>query len=664
RRHTTSAVRAPVDDLDSNGKSVFTFQEQATIYHLITSLKLGLFKMSNQEVPKSLSDWLGVTGHDGFLVTENVTDAQFLTGRAFLSTHSLPDIQPNTKIVGICGIGDWNEENNPTMPGSAAPSQDGVFLSDFYMLHYLLKDVASDQVWLTCVSPESAVSKYGEYVHGDSRPNEIGSRRVVLDESLLDGLNDVQTVSPGDLLEGVLAAIKIACIEATAENRPVLILVFSQGMQPSHSIIMGGENAHSPKLLSKDSFKQAIGPRAPEAGLCLLVTESYGGGWAINPDLNVAPIASQGKYLETLAWPISGAILQRPCGVQYSSEIAETLLKLTVEGYETRENDGTDRGPFYAKVISLVEDAVQKIDSWKEVLATGNVHPMFSAHDEWEMEYSKRTGIPLHWFQERWLMLKTGGPRREASEGELRFSPDGRIYNVDQLSVALKREGRVYLDSYPGNDCRAKNVSLRNSINRVIGTRWRYTPSVRELGYLRDQVDYRLNQIFGTATLYKNFLGLDMPDSHETDADWVGSREGIRELLFQYYLFDEPCLQGHEYSEGEKYLNGCINKLNWDVSEATANLDTLTKFRVPNVIGSGIPTVPGASRIMETMNRLQLHRDRTIRDALGAFAQSTNCRLRSLSPNTSRWKPLQDNWAEEDAIAGIGKLSMEGESSL
>lgn len=75
---------------------------------------------------------------------EQITTATFLTGRAFLSTHSLPDIQLNTKIIGICGIGDWNEENNPMLPGSAAPSQDGPFLSDFYMLHHLLKDIASD----------------------------------------------------------------------------------------------------------------------------------------------------------------------------------------------------------------------------------------------------------------------------------------------------------------------------------------------------------------------------------------------------------------------------------------------------------------------------------------------------------------------------------------
>lgn len=217
---------------------------------------------------------------------------------------------------------------------------------------------------MTCVSLESAVAKYGEYVHGDSRPNEIGSRRVVLDESKLHELNEIQTVSPGDLLERVLTAINRACIEATAGGRPVLILVFSQGIQPSHSIIMGGESSDSPKFLSKDLFRQAIGPRAPEARLCLLVTESYGGGWAINPDLNVAPVSDfPGKCLESLAWPISGTILQRPCGKQFSDEIAETLLKFTVEGCEVRENYGTDRDPLYEKVISLVEDAVQKVDS-------------------------------------------------------------------------------------------------------------------------------------------------------------------------------------------------------------------------------------------------------------------------------------------------------------
>lgn len=148
-----------------------------------------------------------VTGHKDVPATENTTTALFLTGESFLSHCWLPNVKPNTKIFGICGITDWNEENDPKLPGAAAPNREGWHFADFYLFHHMLKEVASDQVWLTCVSPESAVEKYGRYIYGDYSPKKIETRRVVLEESKLCELNDVQTVSPESLLDTALATI-------------------------------------------------------------------------------------------------------------------------------------------------------------------------------------------------------------------------------------------------------------------------------------------------------------------------------------------------------------------------------------------------------------------------------------------------------------------------
>jgi hypothetical protein len=96
--------------------------------------------------------------------------------------------------------------------GLASPKQDGWFFSDFYLFHHLFKDVASDQIWLTCISPEYAVNKYGEYVHGNSAPNAIGSRRVVLDKDMLEDVRDVRTVAPSELSYSPIAlAIRSHC---------------------------------------------------------------------------------------------------------------------------------------------------------------------------------------------------------------------------------------------------------------------------------------------------------------------------------------------------------------------------------------------------------------------------------------------------------------------
>jgi hypothetical protein len=81
--------------------------------------------MSDWNVPESLLDWVEVTENDGVLSMDNITTAEFLTGKCFLSNCWIPDVKPNTKIVGICGITDWNKENDPKLPGRAAPNQEG-----------------------------------------------------------------------------------------------------------------------------------------------------------------------------------------------------------------------------------------------------------------------------------------------------------------------------------------------------------------------------------------------------------------------------------------------------------------------------------------------------------------------------------------------------------
>jgi hypothetical protein len=53
-------------------------------------------------------------------------------GEKKFSTRCPPDVQPNTRIIAVCGISD--------IQGMANPSLDGWFFSDFFLFHYLLQD--------------------------------------------------------------------------------------------------------------------------------------------------------------------------------------------------------------------------------------------------------------------------------------------------------------------------------------------------------------------------------------------------------------------------------------------------------------------------------------------------------------------------------------------
>ncbi|KFY19359.1 hypothetical protein V493_07995 [Pseudogymnoascus sp. VKM F-4281 (FW-2241)] len=545
--------------------------------------------MSNEEVPESLADYQNVIENDGVLTTENITPAEFLTGESFLSNSWLPDVKPNTKIVGICGISDWNEENDPNLPGNAAPNRLGWHFADFYLFHHLLKEVASDQVWLTCVSPKSAVEKYGRYVYGDFSPKKTEKRRVVLDKNMLGELNDVQTVSPEDLLENTLANISKTCVEATAEGRPVLILIFSGASQPGYSIEMGGENAEDPKYLTRESFRQAIGSQAPEAGLCLLATEYHTGAWAINPDMKVAPVASRGAYYESLAWPISGTINMRPCGPEFAYQVTDMLLRLNLEGFVARENDG-NRGVDYEeydeKLHSMVEDFLRKEESKDKSL--------FSGDDEWKTEYSERVGIHVSEFYQRWCLLKDATP------------------GYDELVAAVKNEVEVYRNKLPGSDNEITNRKLHTKLHDFM--RGTVSPSFLELELLRREIDYRLD-IIKTATEYKNLWDLSVENCEDTKVmaytDFSNYGWQLVTLVGSYELFDHRNFQDDKYVKGEWYLASIMISQGWDRAQAVEKLKKLVHYRaskapignsigpVEPVVCSSPPQAPGFSNDQE-----------------------------------------------------------------
>ena len=275
-----------------------------------------------------------------------------LTGTSFLSRTAIPDVQPNTRIIAVCGITDWQKPGKQI--GDASPKESGWFLSDFYYLHHMFQPMSSDQVWLTCLDPEDMVRKYGQYIHGD--PANPEDRRVVLDESKLPELHDVRVVQAKDLAERFLSTLKKACQEARESDRPVLIVVCAHGHNKINSAIKigGAGNPNNAPVITMDQFKIALGNRRFNSRVCLITTSCYGGGWAINPNLNITSMHAQPKWEESLAWPKSGTGNSRFCGSPFASAIGDTLLRLALEGMGPEEMEEFRQLPTYAGFITTV----------------------------------------------------------------------------------------------------------------------------------------------------------------------------------------------------------------------------------------------------------------------------------------------------------------------
>ncbi|KFY30099.1 hypothetical protein V494_08271 [Pseudogymnoascus sp. VKM F-4513 (FW-928)] len=179
-------------------------------------------------------------------------------------------------------------------------------------------------------------------------------------------------------------------------------------------------------------------------------------------------------------------------------------------------------------------------------------------------------------------LLKKAAPRLVPSRGEYRFGPDGRALSRDELIPKITSAAEIYLDSYPGIDSKAKNISLHTDLYDLIrGSR---IPNVIGLGYLHDQIYYRLNYIMGAATAYKEAWGLDLPNCEAMNVDkrlGTGSARWITmlKLVQSYPLFDAPHEQGHTYSKGEWYLACCIYHENWSKVQAEEKLKYLVRFK-------------------------------------------------------------------------------------
>jgi hypothetical protein len=210
--------------------------------------------------------------HGGIL--KSSTKVEFIS-------HTIPDIQRDTFILGVCGV---PEE-------ISSPLDDGWFIADFYAFNYLLHGLGVSQKWLACSAPRTLIEKHGEYMDG----------KVVLSYPLLNSnrLSEVTAVSPENILAEFLSSLKTICDTAREKKAPVLVFVFGHGQRFIHSVSIG-----SP-LLSMSAFDSAIGARVD---VTLVNTACFSGGWSVNPQLNVTSLVAAGPDQESESWAASKSI--------------------------------------------------------------------------------------------------------------------------------------------------------------------------------------------------------------------------------------------------------------------------------------------------------------------------------------------------------------------
>ncbi|KAL4778857.1 hypothetical protein BJX76DRAFT_121125 [Aspergillus varians] len=574
--------------------------------------------------------------------------------REFLS-FCPPDIQPKTRIIALCGANDWHD--------NASPQEDGWFFSDFYLFHHLLEDTdtlrSSNQLWLTCVDPKTLVSKYKEYAHG----SRSGDRRVVLDETLLDGIeasNNIRVIPPKDLLERFLATLSSETRIAAMENQPVLVFVFGHGEEGNFGVAIGGAgSAEKAPKLTRQKFNSAI---RTGVDLTLLITSCFSGGWALKPmgklplspakKLNISGMTAVNDQETSRAWACSQSC-GRAAGSIYATAVFNALINMSKMGScgssdaILGEDEELTVSPTYINLCSSVYEAYKEHDPFYHIHGIS-----FSAQDDkWHFEWRTRSGFPLLDYKKKWEELREVSsiqPLGESCDQTAALGFTGSIgrgyHNV------VKAKARAYMDSFPGPDNVGTNGSHWKLKQLLQGKK--YPEEV--LVHLNDTLDYRLSAMT-LASQYVSFLDLQFPGGLMFDTeDWRndlalkvvkdGDSKGAKLKLERYKevhgyiidtkLFDRPMAsQGFSYTKPWEYLAiALVESSSLSIDEIRDKIDGLVRLK--DGAQSFLATMPLAEAIMKNDNVVR-HRDRFFETA-----RKFRTRLRSLSPSKRTRKSL------------------------
>ncbi|KAL8902802.1 MAG: hypothetical protein Q9207_004375 [Kuettlingeria erythrocarpa] len=546
-----------------------------------------------------------------------------LLEKVFIS-HTVPDVQPDTRILAVCGITDCEDD--------ADPSNDGWFLSDFYAFNFLLRNEGAAQSWMTTENPSQLIEKYHEYLHG----SQLQTRKAVLD-------NDILTENPPHhlklfprdaLLANFLSAVKAECDVARELDQPVLVLLFGHGDQTSKGVYLGVDPS-GPKptypLLEMEAFREAMG-----VGVAVTVvsTACFSGGWAVNPRLNATTLAGAApglskvdpKYITGVSesWTASES-LSRSCGSIYATAIIKALTSEDVPFLEERataesskEADDraseNDRASTYGRFCeNLYRILFTQVDNWAAV------HDIrFSAQDdEWGMEWKRRTGLPLSHYAAKWETLRevlpdpsvtTSASRDptklavQTDESDVRRGAFGSrehsstesntLVPFPSLRSLVLHQAMMYMASFPGWDTLAPNVSLHNGITIL---RKGKPLSLSRLQRIHEIVDFRM-ELMKAADHYVDALGIPRPGGKRCSewdiAAWVTSEENrqlcrrgtseqpILEALQRSGLFPGPSVQkGHAFTKPMSYLSSALHLADVDAATLEAVIETLVAIK-------------------------------------------------------------------------------------
>ncbi|KAJ5276091.1 hypothetical protein N7524_002244 [Penicillium chrysogenum] len=425
---------------------------------------------------------------DFFTMGRRSGTRQDLAGREFL-THCPPDLPPRHRILALLGTTDKDD--------LASPSEDGWFVSDFYLFHYLLSPKFPRRACFLVLFIILTRQPSSENTMNTFMVTQKGDRRAVLD---------------GERLPNILGAGNSKQPKRPAVKSIWSCFFFGHGT-PAHGIEVGDSILH---------MKDLRHLLQPMSSTTIFTTLCYSGGWLVCPDinqeqLNTTSITASGKDNESSSWTVSGSA-GRASGSLAASAVLRCLIDAEDETQERTEH------PTYLELSKSVYNCV------KDMVTLGNSQQIyFSAeNDEWETSYQPRLGLPLASYKDKWLSLRqvppSPSPPSSTSSPELAKTGGRRLKRLKYLA-------EEYFAAKPGPNEASPNIGLHNCLRSVLNGA---TYPKEKVDSLTETTTYRLGAMY-EADYLREQIGLKFPSifSMETPLAQIENESCNPELYTQ-----------------------------------------------------------------------------------------------------------------------------------
>lgn len=571
-------------------------------------------------------------------------------------TQNAPDVSSNTRIICVLGVDEPVNTSNTASPSLG----DGWMVSDFYLWMHVLEGIGKSQEWITTMTPDYLMDKYGredtvtmEYVDDDDRSKRkpvqtkwksgfihgdpFEARKVVLDDVLLPQVRNKVNIGPSgvELREFFLSRLQDTMDQAAGSGDRVLIMVFAHGDFDEGGLGLGVQDDYKDGELLTASHMAPIFSGYPQVETTIFMNSCFSGHWVETTKFQgcqLKPVVLAAAEKEEESFGFAWSHSQRHAGGLFSSAAIAELMN---EPPFLSPNEDTSR-EYHEMTTALVAE-MHRLCLPVNIQAGYGSSPVFTDNESQE-KFWQRTGYDLHRYLENYNRLLTipasdPHPKRNRKTFEAEFV-DG---NDPEIVAWGQRHPGILDEDYPeatgGYGRTTRGLLSERNMRHLIKCYFRSKPGLQTVehrmlmqsiraykdGFLGRDEQMRLRAVLSsrlqlnrTANIYVKFLGLyRLPDIE----DWSLGQTS-RELepavfktffgkvassgLFQADVGSEG-KRGPYYRKPAQYLASAMVLAGYDIWDVKAGIEKLLEAKNSERLTDIVTKSIGYSRSISTI---------------------------------------------------------------